>query len=452
MPDIVMPKLSESMTEGKLLRWNVKEGARVQEGDIIAEVETDKANMEIETLEAGLVRSLRAFPGDMVPVGTVIAVLEVDSGAASPESNEGFAGARAPAPPFQACMQALSQCRSRRSAGLTCRRFAERAAPDASRRRMCWRTLPSTARSPHLRGRGMIRGKCRVGAPRARTPQTLTRSRRRIRKNTSRAQMIRGRTRLSRPPIDSTASVIPIGSGSTADSSGASDEPSGDELDDSFEGQVADTAGAELVVLGGLSTMHVSAVADVTALLASLPAIRQRLPEGFRGITAEQFLGAVTAKAAARARGGLPLGEKEDEVGITEICISVQSGDDFAWHVLAEPRATSLQQLCVEILSAEADPDADAEPDVPACAFAIMNLGRHGADDFSGVIGEDEVPVLGIGALQESPRLRDGQWVNAQTMRISVSATASEIRPVAAARFLGRVRQLLEHPVLLAGF
>ena len=46
MPDIVMPKLSESMTEGKLLRWNVTEGARVQEGDIIAEVETDKANIE----------------------------------------------------------------------------------------------------------------------------------------------------------------------------------------------------------------------------------------------------------------------------------------------------------------------------------------------------------------------------------------------------------------------
>ena len=98
----------------------------------------------------------------------------------------------------------------------------------------------------------------------------------------------------------------------------------------------------------------------------------------------------------------------------------MQSGDDFAWHVLADPRAASLQQMCVEILSAEADPDAEAEPDAPACAFAIMGLGRYGADDFSGVIGEDEVPVLGIGALLESPRLRDGQWVNAQTMRISL--------------------------------
>ena len=58
MPDIVMPKLSESMTEGKLLRWNVTEGAWVQVGDVLAEVETDKANMEIETLEAGRIEAL----------------------------------------------------------------------------------------------------------------------------------------------------------------------------------------------------------------------------------------------------------------------------------------------------------------------------------------------------------------------------------------------------------
>jgi pyruvate/2-oxoglutarate dehydrogenase complex dihydrolipoamide acyltransferase (E2) component len=198
--------------------------------------------------------------------------------------------------------------------------------------------------------------------------------------------------------------------------------------------------------------MHVAMVADVTSLLGALPAVRERLPEAFRGIASEQFLAAVVAKAAARAVEECPLGDAEDEVGITDICLCIPANGDLAWHVLVDPRGSSLQQICIETLAAEADPDAETEADAPSCAFAVLNLGRFGVDDFSGVIGEDEVPVLGIGAPLESPRLRDGQWQNAVTVRVSLSATASEIRPAAAARFLGRVRQLMEHPVLLAGF
>lgn len=81
MPDILMPSLSESMKEGKFLRWCVAEGASVREGDVIAEVETDKANMEIEATADGKVTGLRARPGETVPVGAPIATLEpVDPG------------------------------------------------------------------------------------------------------------------------------------------------------------------------------------------------------------------------------------------------------------------------------------------------------------------------------------------------------------------------------------
>ncbi len=76
MADILMPSLSESMKEGKLLRWCVSEGDTVRTGDVIAEVETDKANMEIEAPNDGTISDFRANPGDNIPVGAPLATIE----------------------------------------------------------------------------------------------------------------------------------------------------------------------------------------------------------------------------------------------------------------------------------------------------------------------------------------------------------------------------------------
>lgn len=71
--EITMPKLSDTMEEGTLLKWKIKSGDRVSKGDIIAEVETDKAAMEMEAFDEGVVQELEVEEGDTVPVGTVIA-------------------------------------------------------------------------------------------------------------------------------------------------------------------------------------------------------------------------------------------------------------------------------------------------------------------------------------------------------------------------------------------
>src|SRR5512136_777218 len=73
--EITMPKLSDTMTEGRLISWKKSVGEKVSRGDIIAEVETDKANMELEAFVSGTLLETRVKPGDMVPVGTVIAMV-----------------------------------------------------------------------------------------------------------------------------------------------------------------------------------------------------------------------------------------------------------------------------------------------------------------------------------------------------------------------------------------
>ncbi|WP_457597540.1 dihydrolipoamide acetyltransferase family protein [Hydrogenimonas sp.] len=74
--EIVMPQLSDSMEEGKLIAWKVKPGDRVKQGDVIAEVESDKAVMEVQTFKDGVVEELKLREGQSAPVGSVIAVIE----------------------------------------------------------------------------------------------------------------------------------------------------------------------------------------------------------------------------------------------------------------------------------------------------------------------------------------------------------------------------------------
>jgi len=72
---INMPQQSDTMTEGTLVKWLKKEGDKVKAGDVIAEIETDKATMEMESSEAGTIAALLAKEGDKVPVGAALAVL-----------------------------------------------------------------------------------------------------------------------------------------------------------------------------------------------------------------------------------------------------------------------------------------------------------------------------------------------------------------------------------------
>ncbi len=86
MYEIVMPQLSDSMDEGRLISWKVKEGQKVNPGEVIAEIESDKAIMELQSFKSGVVKEIRAKEGDVVPVGEVIAKIETGSVKAAKET------------------------------------------------------------------------------------------------------------------------------------------------------------------------------------------------------------------------------------------------------------------------------------------------------------------------------------------------------------------------------
>src|SRR5437879_12248298 len=75
MPEIQMPKLSDTMTEGTLVAWKKKKGDKVAAGDVIAEIETDKATMEWESPEDGTLTEIYVEEGGKVSVGEKIAFI-----------------------------------------------------------------------------------------------------------------------------------------------------------------------------------------------------------------------------------------------------------------------------------------------------------------------------------------------------------------------------------------
>ncbi len=77
MPEVIMPKMGDAMEEGTLLEWKKQDGETVKLGDVIAEIETDKSNVEIEAEDAGILH-VKAEAGAVLPVGTVIAVIGDD--------------------------------------------------------------------------------------------------------------------------------------------------------------------------------------------------------------------------------------------------------------------------------------------------------------------------------------------------------------------------------------
>src|SRR6266852_1972324 len=116
--DVTMPKLSDTMEEGKILKWLKHPGDHVAIGEIIAEVETDKANMELEAYDEGTLAEVRVPEGESAPVGAVIAVLAApgDGVAARPAAGAGKAAAPAEkaAPSGRAAPRARGEPRRRR--------------------------------------------------------------------------------------------------------------------------------------------------------------------------------------------------------------------------------------------------------------------------------------------------------------------------------------------------
>ena len=96
--EVVMPQMGADMEEGTIIKWLKSEGDTVERGEIIAEIETDKANVEIEAFDGGVFRKTLASEGDTIDVGTIIAIIAAADDDISAYENGAAATAATPEP------------------------------------------------------------------------------------------------------------------------------------------------------------------------------------------------------------------------------------------------------------------------------------------------------------------------------------------------------------------
>ncbi len=385
---VVMPKLSEAMETGKVIQWLKKEGEPVKGGDVIAEIETDKANVEIEAFGSGVLRKILVGPGGQVPVGEMIAVIadpaEDISGVASAPSPPKPAASPAPAP--SATAAAIPAMETYQSAPATTRVVpltgavapAGGAAPAA----------PPPAGATAATARPAFVIPPRPGAEYNDVALSPMRA------------AIAKRMPLSKAPVPHFYVTTEV---------------------------AMDRAWALRADLNALEGQPKVSVNDLIIKACALALLRNP------GVNAS-FQG-----AAIRVHHRAHIG----------IAVSLDQG--LITPVLRDCDVKPLGQIAVESrdLAERARGGRLRAQEMTGATFSISNLGMFDVDEFSAIINPPEGAILAVGSVVEKPVVEDGEVRVGRRMKLTVSCDHRVMDGAMGARFLQDVKRLLQEPLRL---
>src|SRR5262245_63728544 len=433
---VVMPKLSEAMETGKLLRWLKQEGDRISGGDIIAEIETDKADIELEAFGSGVLRKLLVAPGAAVPVGGLIAVIAepgedisaVAGGAAAPAAPAPAPAATVAAPPPAAPAPTR----------------APAPAPVAP--------PPPPAAVPDA-----------VGAPSAATvlPPGRLRVSPLARKLAQRASIDLGRVtgtgpggRIIQRDIEAFAAARP-----------APGRPA-----------AAAAAPAPVVAHPGLAAADVP-LSPIRAAIAR-QMVQSKAPVPHFYVTTEIAMERVAAlREELQALPGAPkvtftdvivracavtlqkhpgvnasfTGEAIRRHRAAHIGIAVAVEDGLITPVLRDCDRKSLFQIATESRDLVERTRARKlrQQELSGATFSVSNLGMFPVDEFVAIINPPEGAILAVGAIVDKPVVVDGQLAVGKRMRVTLSADHRVVDGAMGAQFLADLKAALEAPLSL---
>jgi len=443
-----MPRLSDTMEEGKILKWLKNVGDAVAIGDVLAEVETDKANMELEAFDAGVLSEIRVAEGDAAPVGAVIAVLGGEAKTA---------GKAAPQKP-PANEVAEPEADDKEPAAPT-----PEAAPNPAAAAKAAPAKPaSSARpAPASKPTGATAARPTAAAPKTAGDPAPSAADDRVRASP------RARRIASERGID-LARVQGTGPGGRILEQDLETAPAGDRqaAPPASRGEQPTKAGA------GSRRIELSKIRRTTATRMS--AAKRDVPH-FYASSDFDAEGLVTLKNDLRGRGGewssvtvthillkavgLALREVpelnaswddgalvlHDEVNVG-LAVSIDDG-----LVVPVVRRCDTQPLAALVkqaseLVARARAGRFAGDDLIGSTFTISNLGMYPVDHFAAVVNPPNAGILAVGAVRNVPVVRPGQIVPGHVMTVTLSCDHRVVDGVIAGRFLQALKARLEDP------
>lgn len=419
--DIVMPAISPSMVAGKLVRWHVAPGASVRKGDLLAELETDKAAMDIEAPEDGILEKILVAANTAdVPVETVIGVLgdgKEAAASAAPSAGE-------PATDGQTAGATAAQAFSEDEPPLRISPLARRLA-----RELDIGVAGLVGTGP--RGR-IIAQDIREAAGRAAAQAAVP--------------AVSSPAGLS-PVIPSPAPLPGIAPAPAIIPHGARLEP---------HGAMRRTIARRLVeAKQTVPHFYLEARCDADALLslrASLNAAQEAAGSTVR-FTVNDLLVKALALAVSRVPAAMVTYSDEGMIhhASVDIGIAVALDDGLITPILRDAARLSPGAIAVEARSAidKARAGQLLPQDYTGGLAGISNLGMFGVSSFAAIINPPQSMNLAVGAVEPELALRDGAAVEVRRLRLTLSVDHRAIDGAAGARVLHELKRLVETPLLL---
>jgi pyruvate dehydrogenase E2 component (dihydrolipoamide acetyltransferase) len=418
--DVIMPSLGFDMAQGTLSQWLKKEGDRVEKGEPIAEIETEKATVEVEAVAPGILRNIAVQPGATVPVGTVMAVLaapdEVIAAQKKPRQTadaktaEQSAGEKHPAvaserqaAPAQAAPAETVPAETRLKASPVARRMAEGAGVDLSQ-------IKGTGPDGRIVERDVEEAIAR-----------------------------------SKPAADIAQAPAPAVKASETTPPPAETQVTLNRMRQAIARRMAESKAT-------IPHFYVTMDIDMTEAMKMREQLNNLAPDEEK-VTVNDLIVA----AAARALTRFPMlnsSYKDDHLDLHKdinVGIAVPVEDGLVVPVLGQADKKTLKAIAVEAkgLAERARSNKMKAEDLGPATFTVSNLGGFGVDQFVAIINPPEAAILAVGSAARRA-IVDGDVVRpALMMKATISVDHRVADGVLAARYLQELKKLLENPVNL---
>ena len=465
--EITMPQLSDTMTEGTVVKWLKKEGEKVKSGDIIAEIETDKANMEMEAFEAGTLAHQVAKEGEKVKVGQPIAVLATGGENPQDVKQQFAAGASRPAPGAAQGSESASKSESEMgSAPIERGRAQSRQETTATSPRTTPESMARDARAavanPPGRPSDGNGGRVKVSPLARRLAEekgvslhevTGTGPGGRITKEDIEAALESPPAPVRTAPPPPGARTAPKAHGSAVGLSFAPRVASGQKEVIPLTKMRATIAQRLQQSKQQIPHFYTTVEADVE-LIAQM---RARLNKQLEAEGVKLSLGDFVAKAVAQAllihpQVNAHLSNNEiSRWGDVHLGMAVALPDGLIVPVLRSINQMGLREIRQrsEDLVERARAGRLKQDEMTGATFTVSNLGMYGVRDFAAIINPPEVGILAVSAAEKRPVVRENQVVPRTVMTMTLSADHRAVDGATAAEFLRTLKRLLEEPGMM---
>ncbi|WP_067968150.1 dihydrolipoamide acetyltransferase family protein [Nocardiopsis trehalosi] len=437
MSEIYMPRLSDTMEEGVISSWVKKVGDKVASGDVLVEIETDKAVMEYEAYEDGYLVKQAVSEGDTVPIGQVIGVIGDSPDADTGDEGGTDAGGDADESDSDAADQEAEKGEEGEDAGSAdAEPRAEATAPPAAGDNADRpRTSPLARRL--AREYGLDIASIQGSGPKGRVVRAD----------------IEAAAKEQRENGDAAAAPAPERAAAPAASG-----PAGQAYDDGRASEEVKVGNVRKVIARRLTQskqevphFYLRRTIDAEALKAFRAQINEQLADTGVKVSFNDLI----VKAAAttlRAHPQVNASWVDDRLlqhGRVNVGVAVAVDAGLVVPVLHDTDTMPLSKVATTTreLAGRARDGKLKPQEMSGGTFSVSNLGMFGVDSFSAVINPPEAAILAVGAMKQQAVVRDGEIVARNTIALELSVDHRAVDGAVGAAFLKELAEVLESPM-----